>query len=61
MDIAPLTVESHPRHEDVRFLDDRLYEYEARPDSDMDLVLVCEEPNAFLADTSGGPLCYVGR
>ena len=25
---------------------------EARPDSDMDLVLLCEEPHAFLADTS---------
>ena len=24
----------------------------ARPDSDIDLVLVCEEPHAFLADTS---------
>src|SRR5262245_4869441 len=25
---------------------------EARPDSDIDLVLLCEEPHAFLADTS---------
>jgi hypothetical protein len=26
MDIGPLTVESHPTPEDVKFLDDRLYE-----------------------------------
>ena len=29
MAIGPLTVESHPRQEDVQFLDDRLYEYNA--------------------------------
>jgi len=29
MEIGPLTVESHPKHEDVQFLDDRLYEYNA--------------------------------
>ena len=27
MDIGPLTVESHPKQEDVACLDDRLYEY----------------------------------
>src|SRR5262245_39705443 len=29
MDIGPLTVESHPTPEDVKLLDDRLYEYNA--------------------------------
>ena len=29
MDIGPLTVESHPKQEDVQCLDDRLYEYNA--------------------------------
>ena len=29
MEIGPLTVESHPTPEDVTFLDDRLYEYNA--------------------------------
>ena len=29
MEIGPLTVESHPTPEDVKFLDDRLYEYNA--------------------------------
>ena len=27
MEIGPLTVESHPRQEDVQFLEDRLHEY----------------------------------
>jgi GNAT superfamily N-acetyltransferase len=29
MDIRPLTVETHPSPEDVQFLEDRLYEYNA--------------------------------
>jgi hypothetical protein len=29
MDIGPLTVESHPKQEDVQCLDDHLYEYNA--------------------------------
>ena len=27
MDIGPLTVETHPRQEDVQYLEDRLHEY----------------------------------
>lgn len=29
MDIGPLTVETHPTHDDVQFLADRLYEHNA--------------------------------
>jgi hypothetical protein len=29
MDLEPLTIESHPKQEDVQCLDDRLYEYNA--------------------------------